>query len=593
MRVIMTNTKTGNKNEIVKGLTADKLLGKTIIKNSKYLVCLVLVSVVSGILSSLDPVFYRKIIDDAIPNKNVNMLLICIALMAFIPLVNMAVKSLDEIFGFKFSNGCERDMRAYFFAKILRMNYPAFMRIGPVKLMSFITRSIGRINTKYLNTELKSALSNSIQLIIIFIILFRYNKIVAVVTFAVVPLIFFGIKIFRNKIAETEQRWLSNLNNGDKFFLQVFNGMKTVRSYSGQEKEMEEMDRWLDNNSKYRLSADKVHMLARFFIPTAVSQIVLGCIFTACAFTVMKDSMTIGTMVAIISYVPKLIRNIESLMSVEVGKATISKTLEELNSILSEEDEYNSGDENESLTVGGFAFNNVDFTYGRENFDLKIENLEIEKGDFVTIVGSTGGGKSSIMDIINKYYPISGGSVTLGGKSIDEIDTKALRAHIGTMFQDVYMFNGTIAENISYPEKPDMDKINEVMKKAQLAEFVDKLPNKAEEIVETGGENFSGGECQRMALARMLYKDSDIYLLDEPTAALDAGTSKSIFDMLAQENKNGKTIIAITHDAGKATYGNKVLVVNGGRIVEFGTPEELLEKNGAFASLYSAQQKMA
>jgi ABC-type multidrug transport system fused ATPase/permease subunit len=160
------------------------------------------------------------------------------------------------------------------------------------------------------------------------------------------------------------------------------------------------------------------------------------------------------------------------------------------------------------------------------------------------------------------------------------------------MFQDVYMFNGTIAENIAYPGKPDPDRVNEVMEKAQLTEFVGKLPNGAQEIVEADGANFSGGECQRIALARMLYKEADIYLLDEPTAALDANTSKAIFDVLADENRNGKTIIAITHDAGKATYGNKVIVVSGGRIIEYGPPAKLLEQNGAFASLYEAQTKM-
>ena len=569
------------------------LIKKAVKKNSKYLVGLVFLSVITAGISVINPVFYKKIIDDAIPDKDVRTMIIAVALMAALPIINVGISMIRERCVFKFSDNCERELRTIYFGKILRMNYPAFMRIGPVKLMSIITRSVGRIASLFLSTEVIIGISSIFRLVLIFGILCSFNKIVAIVTFIVVPIIYASIKIFQDKIGALQKEFLTILNSGEKLLLQVFNGMKTVRSYSGQEKEQKDFRGWLDKVSKNKWDIDKFNITIRNFIPVAASQVVVGCIFIFCANSVIKDTMSMGALVAIIAYVPMLVNNIQSVLNIKVGKASVSKIMDDLDSILSEKDEYNSEDKNEVFPDGSLNFKDVDFTYGRENFDLKIENLEIEEGDFITIVGTTGGGKSSIMDIINKYYPISSGSVTLGGKIIDEIDTKALRAHIGTMFQDVYMFNGTIAENIAYPEKPDMDKINEVMKKAQLAEFVDKLPNKAEEIVETGGENFSGGECQRMALARMLYKDSDIYLLDEPTAALDAGTSKSIFDMLAQENKNGKTIIAITHDAGKATYGNKVLVVNGGRIVESGSPEELLKENGAFASLYSAQMKMA
>ena len=459
--------------------------------------------------------------------------------------------------------------------------------------MSVITRSIGQISSLFLSTDVIRGVSSLVQLLVIFVILFHYSKAVAIVTFITVPLIYFIIKLFQDKIGNLQNKYVKQRNKLEKLLLQVFNGMKTVRSYSGQKKESDNLNKWLSETSVLKWKIDKANMSVRQYIPVAVSQIVLGCIFTACALSVMKETMTLGTLVAIIAYVPQLITCIRNIMEIKVGKDSVTKIVNDLDSIWKAEEEYKSKDDSESFNDSPISFNNVDFTYGRENFDLKIENLEIEKGDFITIVGNTGGGKSSIMDIINKYYPVSDGRVLFGEKSIDEIDTKALRKHISTMFQDVFMFNGTIAENISYPEKPDMDKVNEVMKKAQLSEFVDKLPDKAQEIVEEGGENFSGGECQRIALARMLYKNSDIYMLDEPTAALDANTSKAIFDMLASENKEGKTIIAITHDAGKAVYGNKIMVVNNGRIVEFGTPEELLKENGAFASLYSAQLKMA
>ena len=580
-----------DKNTISKD-NSNSLLKKTIKKNSKYLAGIVLVSVVTALLRSANPVFYQKIIDDAIPNKNVKLLFVCIALIAVFPLINVGVSTVRQRLGYRFSNNSENEMRTIYFEKILNMNYPAFIKLGPVKLMNIITRSIGKICGKYLDYDVIQGTNSIVNILVVFCILLHYSVIIAITTFLVVPIIFFIIKLWQDKIGDLINKELEHLNACDKFLLQVFNGIRTVRSYAGQEKEIKNFKNWLAQNAVNKWKIEKQNLTARAFVPTAASEIVLGGIFTALAFSVMKGTMTIGTLVAVISYVPNLIQSITLLMSLQVGKAEISKIMEDLDAVFSEEPEFEEEAPRE-IDNSVIAFKDIDFTYGRENFDLKIENLEINKGDFITIVGSTGGGKSSIMDIINKFYPISGGEVLFGDRSINDIGTKALREQISTMFQDVYMFNGTIAENISYPEKPDMAKINEVMKKAQLSGFVDKLPNKSEEIVEENGANFSGGECQRIALARMLYKDSDVFLLDEPTAALDAGTSKAIFDMLDNENKSrGKTVICITHDAGKAVYGNKVMVVNGGRIVEFGNPEELIKQDGAFSSLYNAQQKL-
>ena len=570
---------------------AGRQLKKIIRKNSKYLVGIVFLSVVTSALSSVNPLLQKKIVDDAIPNKDLKLALICIILMAAIPLFNVAMSTLNQKCGYCFTAICRNDLRRFYFRKILEMDYPAFMRIGPVKLMSVITRTIGKISSLYLNDDIIKASSSLVRILVIFGVLFYYNKIVAVTTFVVVPFTYFVIKFFDKKESKSLDNQKNHLQKCEKFLLQVFNGMKTIRSYSGQKKEINTFDEWLDKDFYFEWKYNRDHILIRTFIPTAISEVILGSIFAACSVSVMKDTMTIGTLFAVVSYVPMLIVSIQSMLNLKIGEVSISKLVDELDLIFAEKSEFGADDEDQAVDGSRIAFRDVDFTYGRENFDLKIENLEIEKGDFITIVGTTGGGKSSIMDIINKYYPISSGEVLFGEESIDEISSKALRKHIGTMFQDVYMFNGTIAENIAYPEKPDTDRLNDVIEKAQLTSFINALPNKTDEIVETGGANFSGGECQRMALARMLYKKADIYLLDEPTSALDAETSKAIFEMLDKENKeSGKTILLITHDPGKATYGNKVMVVSGGRIAEYGNPEELIRQNGAFASLYNAQQ---
>ena len=226
---------------------AGRQLKKIIRKNSKYLVGIVFLSVVTSALSSVTPLLQKQIVDDAIPNKDLKLALICIILMAAIPLFNVAMSTLNQKCGYCFTAICRNDLRRFYFRKILEMDYPAFMRIGPVKLMSVITRTIGKISSLYLNDDIIKASSSLVRILVIFGVLFYYNKIVAVTTFVVVPFTYFVIKFFDKKESKSLDNQKNHLQKCEKFLLQVFNGMKTIRSYSGQKKEINTFDEWLDN----------------------------------------------------------------------------------------------------------------------------------------------------------------------------------------------------------------------------------------------------------------------------------------------------------------------------------------------------------
>lgn len=547
-------------------------------------------SVLGACVSSISPLFYKKIIDEAIPEKDLRNLIIYVCILVFIPIINTVLSVLRDKAGFFFSDKCSKTMRKTCFERAISMKFPKFEEIGAQKLMHTITRSIGRITELYLYSDFLNFITNTMQLAVVFVIISHFSIKIALLTFVIIPVLYGLVQIFSGKVGNVEKRYNNHLEKCEKFLLQCFYGMKTVRSYNGQKAECKNFDEWLKENSKLGWKLKETHNVVRLLIPFSVNQIVLGLLFVCCSVFVIDGGMSIGTMVAIISYVPALISSINGLLSIKVGKSSITGLIPDINAVLSPESEQSPNQiENLPRVDNVIYFNNVTFSYGRGDFSLKIKELRINKGEFVAIVGTSGGGKTSLLDILNGFYPVKDGSIKFYGEELSQINPNSLRERITCVFQDVYVFNKSVAENISYPDKPDKERINYVIKKAALSEFIESLPEKEETVISDFGSNFSGGECQRISLARAFYKDSDIFLFDEPTAALDAVTSENIFASLISEcNERRKTVITITHDIGKALLADKAVVIDNGAVEDIGEPEELLDRNGKFRLLYDA-----
>ena len=552
---------------------------------------LLIFSIIVSIISAINPIIFQKIIDDAIPAKNSDAIIFYVTLATCLPIINTILTTLKNKTGYKFSDICSRELRKQCFEKCLFMRLSSFDKIGTQKLMSTITRSVGRITELYIYGDLVNFVTNIVQFFVIILILNSYDKKISLISCFAIPFLLIIIKLFSEKTAKNEKKYLEHLSKGEKFLLQCFYGIKTIRAFNGQKNEVDTFDNWLETNTKLGWKVKSSHNLVRNILPNAISQIILGVLFIVCSFLIMQNKMTVGILVAIISYVPLMISSINGLLSIQVGKAAISKILKDIDEIIESPQEIISNTTfNPALDKPVFQFENVEFAYARGDFSIVINDLTINKGDFLIIVGGSGGGKTSIVDILNKFYDIKDGNTLFYGENFSNLSPTYIRENIATVLQDTYIFNKSIKENIIYPQTFAND-ITEVLEKAQLTDFINNLPEKEATIINDFGENFSGGECQRICLARALFKNSDILLFDEPTAALDAITSKKIFDMLKNENlNNNKTIIIITHDIGKISYATKVAVVDNGKIVEYGAPEDLLNKDGYLKLLYDSQQ---
>lgn len=568
-----------------------QMIHESIKKHIGLLVAVLCCSLIITAFSIVNPVIYQKVADDFIPEKNIIALIMCVIVVVSVPILSSLVSLLKNKVNYWFGKNCIYDVTNKVFKKALRSDFSQYSRYDAVTLSNILTRSAEAIPSMYLSSIINT-FSSVVQFVAVFVMLLHYNVALTLAAFAFLPLSYFIIESQKKKMREASHAGLVEQRNFQKSIVQIFNGMKTIRSYNAQSNAEETFENSLNNFNKAEWKFRKMECLAGDVLPATVSQIIISAVFAVGALFVLNDKMSIGALVAVVAYLPSLISSLNGVMKARLSINSIGNILKEFDDIMNLDDELSCSVLPEKTSEDIVVVENVDFSYGRENFSLHIDNLEVKRGEFVAIVGTSGGGKSSVMDILNKFFSITSGSFKIFGEYINVIDTDSLRKMYSVVSQDVFLFNDTIERNISFPETPDADKIAKVIEKAQLKDFIKELPEQEKTMINNFGENLSGGECQRISIARALYRDAPVMLLDEPTSALDAETSKKIFDMLLAENKEkNKTIIMITHDTKNAFVADKVVVINDGQITESGKPNELIKNGGAFKSLFMADKK--
>lgn len=551
-----------------------------------FFVILLFLTLIITLLNTLSPLIYKYIIDEAIPNKMTNELILFIGIMVLIPISIMVISLLKDRVVFLLSNYISCSIRYKSFVHSLKMKHEHLSKFGHHRLMMIITREVGKVTELFITSDIVNILSNVIQLIVVFAVVFYFSWQVALICCFIVPILYFIMKLQRAKFSRIHGEHFELLNKGETHLTNSFLGIKTIKSNNGQEIEAEKWNNWLNENSKARWKVRITHSFSRTILPSIVQQLMFGIVFIVCAYLVIIETMSLGSLVAIVSYVPIIFTSISNLLNVQTGYSAIENSLKTLDELFDAEIE--EGTEVIGILDTGplLEFRDVDFSYGRDESNIKVPDLKINRGELITVVGGSGGGKSSIFDLLLRFYEVSQGEILFNGKNIQNLDVNELRKHISFVSQETFLWNTTIQQNIIYPDtEVDPEKYNKCIKLASLTNFVERLPDRDETVIGDFGNQLSGGEKQRIAIARALYSDSEVILLDEPTSALDSMTSKEIFETLIYLKNRNKTVIAITHDVIRSQIADKIVVINGGEIVEFGTPSELKIKQGHFSNL--------
>lgn len=484
----------------------------------------------------------------------------------------------------------EFDMRAEIFDHFQKLSFAFYDNQKVGQLMSRITTDLFDI-TELMHHGPENIILSIIKIIGAFIILLGINPLLALAAFAVLPFMFvfayymnkkmrLAFRQNRVKIAEINAQIEDNLS-----------GIRVVKSFANEEIENEKFH---EGNAGF-LAAKKnsYHYMGSFSAGMgAFTTLIQVCVILAGIILIAYGKVDISDLVTFLLYISVFTEPVKTLIDFteqfQNGYTGFERFQEIMNIEPDIKDRENAAELKE--VKGDISFEDVSFQY-EENTERVLShiNLKVPAGAYMALVGSSGAGKSTLCSLIPRFYDVTGGSVKIDGKDIRDLTLKSLRNHIGIVQQDVYLFVGTVYDNIRYG-KPGAtrEEVIEAAKNANAHEFIMSLPKGYETDIGQRGIKLSGGQKQRLSIARVFLKNPPILIFDEATSALDNESEKVVQDSLEKLAKN-RTTFVIAHRLSTIKNAEKILVLTEEGIAEEGTHEELLEKQGIYEKLYNMQ----
>ncbi len=559
----------------------------------KQMALVLLIIVVSSVLGLLPSVLTGKIIDDGLIGRDLKLLITLILVSLGVTLGSNLIKVGESYLNNWIAQHISYDMRNKMYRHLQRMSQRFFTSSNQGDIITRMTSDISGVERVVTNT-FTSILSNTITLVAAIVIMFRQNPILAVVGMLVIPLFVIPTRMAgktRWKLTRESQECSDEMNGILNETLSV-SGQLLVKLFG---KEDYEYSKYKTVNGKMIRLNLKESMAGRWFmvIITTFSSIGPMLLYLVGGIMMMKydSNLSVGDISVLVALLGRMYGPVNSLLNIQVewirSMALFTRIFEYFDMPVEIEQPENPVIPERS--TGRVEFKNVDFAYDSERQILKNVSFTLESGHSVAIVGPSGSGKSTMINLIPRLYDVQGGAVLFDGVDVREQDLAHLRANIGIVSQETYLFNGTIRENLLYanPDASEAELI-EACKKANIYDFVEKQEKGLDAIVGNRGLKLSGGEKQRISIARVLLKNPALLIFDEATSALDSISEQKIQDAIDPIIKE-RTSILIAHRLSTILAADEILVVKDGEIVERGVHSELVKRGGTYTELYETQ----
>ena len=465
----------------------------------------------------------------------------------------------------------------------------------------FDENSSGIILTRYLSDP-DAAAKNFIQQIkSIVTSLFGAGSLIAVMLFsswklAVVGVLVLGcaflpMALIRKKVKETSNKGMVVGGNITTNFNETYSGNKVMTAYSLQEHQKEEFNKQIQKSFDIAISLTKrsAWMSPIMYLIASVG---IACVLHYGMFLILSGEMTAGSFASFVTSLLLLYKpmktlggTLTSLQNIFVSFGRVFELFDIIPSIANKPNAITLGD-----TINSINFENVCFEYEENHPVLNNINLAVNRGETIALVGNSGGGKSTLVNLLPRFYDVKSGAIKFDGVDIRDITLESLRQHISVVFQDNFLFTGTIRENIMLGN-PDatQEMLDNAIKSAHLEEVIESLPEGLDTVLGERGTSLSGGQRQRVAIARAMVRQSPIVILDEATSALD-NKSEAVVQKALDALMQDKTVFVIAHRLSTIRNADKIAVINEGHLVELGTHDELLQiENGQYKMLYEMQ----
>jgi ATP-binding cassette, subfamily B, multidrug efflux pump len=477
-------------------------------------------------------------------------------------------------------------MRIELFQKLQILPIRFFDRRQHGELMSRVTNDIDNVSST-LNDSVVQLFSSLIILVGTLVVMLLLSPLLTLVTLLIVPMMFLGMRWITNRTGgffKTQQQNLGRLNG---FIEEIISGQRIVKTFS---QEARVIDEFTEKSALLRESGFWAQTYSGFIpkLMNGLNNLGFSIIAGVGGLLAVSGHVSIGTIVIFTEYTRQFTRPLNDLSNQFNTLLSAIAGAERVFEILDEEeetkDEVNPGELPE--IEGNVSFNNVFFSYEEEGETIRNVSFDVNAGETVALVGATGAGKTTLVNLLTRFYEVNGGSITIDGYDISKIKRNSLRAKMGFVLQDPYLFQGTIRENIRYGRLDATDEeVEEAARLANAFSFIMKLPKKFDTVLKADGGGISQGQRQLLSIARAILAEPTLLILDEATSSIDTVTEVKIQEAL-QRLMKGRTSFVIAHRLNTIRRADQILVLNQGQVMERGTHEELMSLKGFYYELH-------
>ena len=551
---------------------------------------LVILTLSLSILQPIRPYITQIIIDDYVSLSDYEGLKNMIILLLFLLIVNAVVMYFHTYLSGWLGQNIIRDIRIKLFSHLQKFKLQFFDKtpIGRI-----VTRNVSDIETiaDIFGQGIAAIIGDILQLVGIVVLMFFLNWKLTLVSLSTLPFLFLTTYVFKEKVKVSFNEVRNAVANLNSYVQEHIVGMNVVQIFGNEKKEYQNFV----NVNKTHLQANlKAVLYYSIYFPVMelFTSIGLGLLIWYGSGQLFLEEVSIGVLIAFIMYLQLFFRPIRAIAdrfnTLQMGVVSSKRILD----LLDRNENINSNEKISRMNIkGGVEFKNLWFAYNEEDYVLKDINFKIKSGESIAFVGSTGSGKTSIINLINRFYEFQKGEILIDGQSIKDYNSSDLRENLGLVSQDVFLFSDTIINNITlFNDSISENEVWRAIEKVGAEKFINSLPGKLNFNVKERGGSLSVGQRQLISCIRIMLYNPKIILLDEATSSVDSETETMIQNAISEILKN-RTSIVVAHRLSTIKEVDKIIVLENGEIKEEGNHDELRSKNGYYKKLYEMQYR--
>ena len=505
-------------------------------------------------------------------------LFIVIALSSVFALISVSASSW-------ISNKVILDLRVDMFTKLLKLPKTYFDKNTTGETLSKLTFDVEQISAAA-STMWLALIKSSFTVVILTGYLFYKNFLLSLTLLVLLPLVYFAVKLSTSRIRKSSRKVQESMGKMTHLLNENISGNDLIKIYNAQSSEQNKFFNIINTIRQQRFKVDLAAGLNTSIV-NALIGLALACVVY---FSSTHLMMSAGDFLAYFTAMGMLVKPSKTLININkpLQQALVSGT--SVFNLIDEKSESNLGNAKMKQTGGDICFDNVSFSYANEKPSLTNINLNIKQGETIALVGSTGSGKTTLVNLLTRFYNPTVGKISINNENINSFDLESFRSNFSFVDQNVRLFNDTISGNIAFGQKDKMpmDSIINAANVSNSIEFIEKLDNKFDSDIGEDGVTLSGGQRQRLSIARAIAKDSAILILDEATSALDSATEKLVQSAITKMQK-GRTTIIIAHRLSTIQNADRIIVLKEGEIIEQGSHKDLIKASGEYAKLNQQQ----